>query len=130
MNYENIVVRLKNGETMEAIAKEMEDALNKANAEFKANQEKESKETKLNELAETIAAAATEYLRLVRPNLVKEDITGAELREALDEMLPLLDLFGDLKVSIKTKTVPTTSKREGSKTAEDVFADFFKSMNI
>lgn len=130
MNYNDIVTRLKNGETMEAIAQEMEDALNKANAEFQANQEKENKEAKLNELAETIAAAATEYLRLVRPNMVKEDITGAELREALDEMLPLLDLFGDLKVSIKTKTIPTTSKREGSKTAEDVFADFFKSMNI
>lgn len=130
MNYNDIVTRLKNGETMEAIAQEMEDALNKANAEFKADQEKENKEAKLNELAETIAAAATEYLRLVRPNMVKEDITGAELRESLDEMLPLLDLFGDLKVSIKTKTVPTTSKREGNKTAEDVFADFFKSMNI
>lgn len=130
MNYNDIVTRLKNGETMEAIAQEMEDALNKANAEFQANQEKENKEAKLNELADTIAAAATEYLHILRPEIVKDhSITGAELREALDEMLPLLDLLGDIKVSIKTKAVPA-SKSKVNKPAEDVFADFFKSLNI
>ena len=130
MNYENIVARLKNGETMETIAQEMEDALNKANAEFQANQEKESKEAKLNELAETIATATTEYLRIMRPGMVKDhSIDGAELREAMDEMLPLLDLFGDIKVTVKTKTTPTSNSKE-KKPAEDVFADFFKSLDI
>lgn len=130
MNYENIVARLKNGETMETIAQEMEDALNKANAEFQASQEKESKEAKLNELAETIATATTEYLRIMRPGMVKDhSIDGAELREAMDEMLPLLDLFGDIKVSVKTKTTPASNSKE-KKSAEDVFADFFKSLDI
>lgn len=124
MNYEEIVARLKNGETMEAIAQEMEDALNKANAEFQEQSKKTAEEAKLNELADTIAAAATEYLRIMRPDVVKEAITGAELREAMDEMLPLLDLLGSFKLEVSTK--PAKAK----KTPEDVFANFFKSMNI
>ena len=124
MNYEEIMVRLQKGDTMETIAKEIEDALNKANADFQEQNKKDAEEAKLNELADTMAAAATEYLRILRPAMVKEAITGAELRQTLDEMLPLLDLFGDFKVQVKT------SMPKAKKTPEDAFAKFFKSMNI
>lgn len=124
MNYEEILARLQKGDTMETIAKEIEDALNKANADFQEQAKKNETEAKLNDLADTMAAAATEYLRIQRPTMVKEDITGAELRQTLDEMLPLLDLFGDIKIDVKTVTPKT------KKAPEDAFAKFFKSMNI
>ena len=43
MNYEEIMQRLANGETMDTIAQEMEDMLNKANAELRAQEEAKAK---------------------------------------------------------------------------------------
>lgn len=127
MNFEEIMARLQKGESMDAIAKEVEDTLNAANAAFQEQNARDEKESRLDSLADTIAAAANEYMALARPD-VEFEVSGAEMRETLDEMLPLLDLFKN--ITVKVTSVPVVAKDKPAKTAEDVFAKFFRSMNI
>ena len=130
MNFEEIKARLQNGESLDTIAQEMEDMLNQANAFVQEEKVKSEKESRLDSLADTIAAAATEYMHLTCPD-VDFEVSGAEMREALDEMLPLLDMFKN--ISVKVTSVPVKMKHTASNpknTPEDVFAKFFKSLNI
>jgi hypothetical protein len=130
MNFEEIKARLQNGESLDTIAQEMEDMLNQANAFVQEEKVKSEKESRLNSLADTIAAAATEYMHLTCPD-VDFEVSGAEMRETLDEMLPLLDMFKN--ISVKVTSVPVKAKHTASNpknTPEDVFANFFKSLNI
>jgi hypothetical protein len=130
MNFEEIKARLQNGESLDTIAQEMEDMLNQANAFVQEEKVKSEKESRLDSLADTIAAAATEYMHLTCPD-VDFEVSGAEMRETLDEMLPLLDMFKN--ISVKVTSVPVKVKHAASNpktTPEDVFAKFFKSLNI
>lgn len=126
MNFEEIKARLQNGESLDAIAQEMEDMLNQANAFVQEEKVKSEKESRLDSLADTIAAAANEYMSLACPD-VDFEVSGLEMRETLDEMLPLLDIFKN--ITVKVTSVPVTEKKS-AKTPEDVFAKFFRSLNI
>ena len=88
---------------------------------------KSEKESRLDSLADTIAAAATEYMHLTCPD-VDFEVSGAEMRETLDEMLPLLDLFKN--ITVKVTSIPVTAKDKPAKTPEDVFAKFFRNLGI
>ena len=127
MNFEEIKARLQNGESLETIAQEMENMLNQANAFVQEEKVKSEKESRLDSLADTIVAAATEYMHLACPD-VDFEVSGAEMRETLDEMLPLLDLFKN--ITVKVTSVPVTAKDKSAKTPEDVFAKFFRSLGI
>ena len=127
MNFEEIKVRLQNGESLDTIAQEMEDMLNQANASVQEEKVKSEKESRLDSLADTIVAAATEYMHLACPD-VDFEVSGAEMRETLDEMLPLLDLFKN--ITVKVTSVPVTAKDKSAETPEDVFAKFFRSLGI
>lgn len=127
MNFEEIKARLQNGESLDAIAQEMEDMLNQANAFVQKEKVKSEKESRLDSLADTIAAAATEYMHLTCPD-VDFEVSGAEMRETLDEMLPLLDIFKN--ITVKVTSVPVVAKDKPAKTPEDVFAKFFRNLGI
>ena len=129
MNFEEIMARLKNGESMDTIAKEVEDTLNRANAEFQEQTKKNAKDARLNELAAIIADAATEYMNLSCPDM-EFKVTASEMRETLDEMLPLLDMLKDFTVKVTSIPVKKTTKTKSADSPEDVFAKFFKSLNI
>lgn len=122
MNFEEIMARLQNGENLDDIAQEMQDVLNKANAAVQEQNKQSAKDARLDELANVIAEAANEYMSLAQPD-VEFEVSGAEMRETLDEMLPLLDIFKN--VTVKVTSVPVTAKKP-----EDVFAKFFRSLNI
>ena len=141
MNYEEIMQRLANGETMDAIAQEMEDMLNKANAELRAQEEEKAKaaeaeakaaETELrkNDLADAIARYMNEYV--VVCGYENPEIQCTDVREILDGLLELIPLFKSLNVQIAT---PKVSKKvgiagKGKPAVDDVFAEFFKSLGI
>ena len=130
MNFEEIKARLQNGESLDTIAQEMEDMLNQANAFVEEQKVQSEKEANLNTLAGAIANAANEYVRLAAPD-VEFEVDAASIREALDEMLPLIDMFKN--ISVKVTSVPVKMKHTASNpknTPEDVFAKFFKSLNI
>ena len=130
MNFEEIKARLQNGESLDTIAQEMEDMLNQANAFVEEQKVKSEKDSRLDSLAGTIADAANEYVHLAFPDADFE-VDAASIREALDEMLPFIDMFKN--ISVKVTSVPVKMKQAASNpknTPEDVFANFFKSLNI
>lgn len=126
MNYNDIAAMLAAGKTSEEIAKEFTDALNKAQAEVRAAEEAKAKEDakskKLDEISMAIAHALNEYAVVAGVKDVK--LRGSEVRGMLDEFLPIIEQFKDVKVHV-AKTAP-----KAFKTVDDIFGDFFKSMGI
>ena len=122
MNYNDIVTRIQKGEKVEDIASEMTSMLNKAQEEVKAQEAKKvaaaEQDTKLNEIADRIAVALQDYLTLM--GIDAEGLTGAEVRDMLDEFAPLMNKVKNLKVKIEK--APANSP-------EDVFGKWFKMMN-
>lgn len=122
MNYNDIVARIQKGEKVEDIASEMTSMLNKAQEEVKAQEAKKvavaEQNTKLNEIADRIAVALQDYLTLM--GIDAEGLTGAEVRDMLDEFAPLMAKIKNLKVKIEKAPVNSP---------EDVFGKWFKMMN-
>lgn len=122
MNYNDIVARIQKGEKVEDIASEMTTMLNKAQEEVKAQEAKKvaaaEQDAKLNEIADRIAVALQDYLTLM--GIDAEGLTGAEVRDMLDEFAPLMNKIKNLKVKIEK--APANSP-------EDVFGKWFKMMN-
>ena len=130
MTYEEILKRVMAGESTDAIAKEMTDMLNKATAEKKAQEAKEAeakhRNVKLNNIAKTLTTAINEYAMVAGVENVALDT--AEVRQILDEFLPVLDQFKNIKVHV-AKADPKATKK-ALKTADDVFNWFFKELGI
>ena len=126
MNYNDIVAMLAAGKTTDEIAKEFTDALNKAAAEQKAAEEaakvSEAKSKKMDEISIAIAHALNEYAVVAGIPDVK--LRGAEVRTILDEFLPVIEQFKNVKIHV-AKAEPKKMK-----SIDDVFTDFFKSMGI
>ena len=122
MNYNDIVARIQKGEKVEDIANEMTAMLNKAQEEIKAQEAKKvaaaEQDTKLNEIADRIAVALQDYLTLM--GIDAEGLTGAEVRDMLDEFAPLMNKIKNLKVKIEKAPLDSP---------EDVFGKWFKMMN-
>ena len=114
------------GKTTDEIAKEFTNALNKAAAEQKAAKEaeakNEAKSKKMDEISKAIAHALNEYAVVAGIPDVK--LRGAEVRAILDEFLPVIEQFKDVKIHV-AKAEPKKIK-----SIDDVFVDFFKSMGI
>ena len=130
MNYADIVARIKKGEDPEAIVKEFTDNINKAQKEVAAEAEaakaNEAKSKKLDEISIAIAHALNDYVRVA--GIDTDALRGAEVRELLDEFLPVIEKFKDVKIHV-AKT-PNKAKTVKLKSPEDVFAWFLKEMNI
>lgn len=126
MNYEEIIARIQKGENPEAIVKEFTDNMNKAQAEVAAAKEaeakNEAKSKKMDEISIAIAHALNEYAVVAGIPDVK--LRGAEVRQILDEFLPVIENFKNIKVHV-AKAEPKKMK-----SIDDVFTDFFKSMGI
>ena len=124
MNYNDIVARIKNGEDPEAIVKEFTDNMNKAQKEVAAETAKanEAKSKKMDEISIAIAHALNEYAVVAGIPDVK--LRGAEVRTILDEFLPVIEQFKNIKIHV-AKAEPKKMK-----SIDDVFTDFFKSMGI
>lgn len=122
MNYNDIVARIQKGEKVEDIASEMTAMLNKAQEEIKVQEAKKvaaaEQDAKLNEIADRIAVALQDYLTLM--GIDAEGLTGAEVRDMLDEFAPLMNKIKNLKVKIEKAPVDSP---------EDVFGKWFKMMN-
>ena len=126
MNYEEIIARIQKGENPEAIVKEFTDNMNKAQAEVAAAKEAEAKNElknkKMDEISATIAQALNEYAVVAGIPDVK--LRGAEVRTILDEFLPVIEQFKNVKIHV-AKAEPKKMK-----SIDDVFTDFFKSIGI
>lgn len=126
MNYREIAAMLADGKSSEDIVKEFTDALNKATAEQKAAEEAKAKEDakskKKDEIAVAIAHALNEYALVAGFKDVK--LRGSDVREVLDEVMPLVNSLKDIKVKVSTTTPKVV------KSIDDIFGDFFRELNI
>ena len=131
MNYNDIAAMLAAGKTTDEIAKEFTDALNKAAAEQKAAEEaakaNEAKSKKMDEISMAIAHALNEYAVVAGIPDVK--LRGAEVRKILDEFLPVIEQFKDIKIHI-AKAEPKKAKTAKFKNPEDVFNWFFGEIGV
>lgn len=101
MNYnvDDIVKRLVNGETSDAIAKELTEAINSAVDKYKEIQEAEAKKAcrdkRLNELASDIVDAINAYLAEYAPE-EKIEIDVEDIKNVVDSFLDLYKLLKDM----------------------------------
>ena len=139
MNYEEIKARIAAGENEEDIVKEFTDNLNKANAELRAQEEAKAKEAEAkaiaeknekrkNDLAEAIAACMNDYV--VACGFENPEIAHTDVREVLDGLLELVPLFKSLNIHVSTPKNRKFGISDKGKPADDVFAEFFKSLGI
>ena len=131
MNYNDIVARIKKGEDPEAIVKEFTDNINKAQKEVAAEAEaakaSEAKSKKMDEISMAIAHALNEYAVVAGIPDVK--LRGAEVRKILDEFLPVIEQFKDIKIHV-AKAEPKKAKTAKFKNPEDVFNWFFGEIGV
>ena len=112
VNEKDILARIQAGESVQAIADELIDAINAANAKFRAEEEEkakklaeekkkaEEKAAKKAELAATIATSVMEYLALADPELVEsedEELTAEEVQKLLDTVIPFMSSMKNIQ---------------------------------
>jgi hypothetical protein len=115
VNEKDILARLQAGESVQSIADELIDAINAANAKFRAEEEEKAKklaeekkkaeekaamEAKKAELAATIATSVMEYLALADPELVEsedEELTAEEVQKLLDTVIPFMSSMKNIQ---------------------------------
>ena len=126
MNYEEIMARIQKGDSAEDIVKEFHENVRRAQetvaAEEAAKVKNEAKSKKMDEISIAIAHALNEYAVVAGIPDVK--LRGSEVRSILDEFLPVIEQFKDIKIHV-AKAEPKKMK-----SIDDVFVDFFKSMGI
>ena len=130
MTYDEIAAMLAAGKSEDDIAKEFTNHLNKAVADRKAQEAKkaeaDAKNTKLNNIAKTLTAGLNEYAMVA--GIKDVTLETAEVRKILDEFLPVIEQFKDVKIHVaKAEPKKTVAK---FKTADDVFNWFFKELGI
>lgn len=154
----DILERLRNGQSVDAIASELSEAINKANSTYQA--ELAAKEAAEQQKAEaidiccdSIADYVMHYLETAHPNLLKEiveidenfEITGKHVKEFLEHsvaaigpMLKVAKVFGveeeeDTLTEIAFTGKPvfnSTTKAEVDENLDKVFDKFFKVYGI
>ena len=124
MNHEEIVKRLMNGEHPDAIAQELHDMLNAAEAEIAEKKKEDAKSKKMDEISDAIAHALNDYAHVTGIENF-DPLRGAEVRQLLDEFLPIMESIKDIKVHV---TAPKAVKKNDK--PEDVFAWFFNNLGI
>lgn len=113
---EEIFARLMNGESMDAIAKEMTEALNAAKAKKEAEDKKKAEEEAkakrqavINEAAEKAANAVNELIKIMYPEMAAEteQLTGRMMIDMVESSYTL--------VKEVEKAIPALEKLQGSR---------------
>ena len=150
INVDEIVGRLNRGESLEDIAAEMTEVLNKANDVY-TETEKIYREAAVRKAARNLVSSLLEYVKLIYPEAI-EDVTEEDVEElttlltneadSLKEIAAMCAAFGDMKIAFakpsgmpKDGLKPTCMAgcschreppKEAEKAAEEILADFLK----
>ncbi len=129
MNHEEFVSRILAGESPEDIIAAVQKAADEVRVAAEAKAKDEAKSKKLDEISMAIAHALNDYAHVAGIEDF-EALRGAEVRQLLDEFLPVMESIKNIKVHV-TKADPKAVKAvKKIMRPEDVFTDFFKSMGI
>ena len=97
---EEMIAALKNGANPDALADNFTNTLNEAMAAIRAEEEAENnRESNLNMYAEMMLEAIEGYIATACPEAsnIFSDVSAADMRSAIDPVLPMLTAFGSLK---------------------------------
>lgn len=124
----DILARLRNGESIEDIGNEFARLLNAAQSEYEAEVEaaeaeakrqKEAQNAIKNELAADLAEALNAYVRYMDPDLLKgNEFTAAEIVESFDGILNFARVLKPAKDRVKVQI------KRLDKSADEAIADF------
>jgi len=125
---EDILKRLMNGESADAIAKEFTDALNNAMQEMEAQKEAEFQKTQKLMDTQNLIDVVIDYTKKYYPEVVADikevDLSAEELIEALDTSLPKIVELNNAVVELDKLLTPVAKKPAAD--AEDSILRFLK----
>lgn len=125
---EDILKRLMNGESADAIAKEFTDALNNAMQEMEAQKEAELQKTQKLMDTQNLIDVVIDYVKKYYPEVVADikefDLSAEELIEALDTSLPKIVELNNAVVELDKLLTPVVKKPAAD--AEDSILRFLK----
>lgn len=125
---EDILKRLMNGESADAIAKEFTDALNNAMQEMEAQKEAEFQKTQKLMDTQNLIDVVIDYIKKYYPKVVEDvkdfDLSAEELIEALDTSLPKIVELNNAVVELDKLLTPVAKKPAAD--AEDSILRFLK----
>ena len=129
MNHEEFVSRILAGESPEDIIAAVQKAADEVRVAAEAKAKDEAKSKKLDEISIAIAHALNDYAHIAGIEEF-EALRGAEVRQLLDEFLPVLESVKNIKVHVAKADPKTVKAVKKFMRPEDVFTDFFRSMGI
>ena len=126
----DILARLQNGESADAIANEMADMINKANklyADEVAKQDKVQKEKEMDEILCSVCAWFRKYYD--KPEFTLEKIKPEQVIDLVDALIDYVDCTKELFDFIKKPAkAPVKSTIKVGNTADETIADFLNKM--
>ena len=129
MNHEEFVSRILAGESPEDIIAAVQKAADEVRVAAEAKAKDEAKSKKLDEISMAIAHALNDYAHVAGIEDF-EALRGAEVRQLLDEFLPVMESIKGIKIHVAKADPKTVKAVKKFMRPEDVFTDFFKSMGI
>lgn len=141
----DILTRLQNGETAEAIAADFTTKMNEAIASYEAEQKAKIVEAEKIAATRNVINALNEYMRACHPDSelaaeASNAITDEDCRDFMEQIDAFVDLFdacatafAPINISVKTPegdTVNIKGASPAAMTIDSIFENFFKDMNI
>jgi hypothetical protein len=129
-NENDIVTRLMNGESADAIAKEFSEMLNAANKKYSENQKAAENEKKKDILAKAILDNMVEYIKLFCPSAECEEITVQDVKDCLDGIIPLANELNNINAAL-AKFTPTSIPSSKTDSSDfDKIRQFLKDFDL
>lgn len=140
-NMNDILARLRNGETAEDIAKDFTTAINEASSAYAAETREAEKRKEKIEAARKAIIAMNEYMRVCHPDaamtsdlLMIEDMSDEKCEQLIETVDAIINFyegcataFAPIKLTVKSAKEPVAKQPTD---LDSIFSNFFREMKI
>ena len=122
-----ILEQLRNGADASDIAQKMADEINAAVQEYETEQKAAARKTATRADARNMVETMAKFFAA---HMDEDEMSDAEIDEATDAVMELMDSLQELKESLKNSNinVKVATKPSGNRSDEDIIASFIKSL--
>ena len=123
-----ILEQLRNGADASDIAQKMADEINAAVQEYETEQKAAARKTATRADARNMVETMAKFFAA---HMDEDEMSDAEIDEATDAVMELMDSLQELKESLKNSNinVKVATKPSGNRSDEDIIASFIKSLS-